>query len=139
MQECHKRNKIMDGDLQNDPADIPQFLEKIGEDYDIVVGWRYERQDRLISRRIPSMIANWLIEKVTRVPIKYSVCWPKTHHRAGGKEMPIFRFRYCTTKFVGALGRVAAVPASPICKTQSLVSGAKKLCTVPPATLVCPT
>jgi glycosyltransferase involved in cell wall biosynthesis len=64
----------MDGDLQNDPADIPQFLEKIDEGNDIVAGWRYQRQDRLISRRIPSMIANWLIGKVTRVPIKYNVC-----------------------------------------------------------------
>jgi len=60
----------MDGDLQNDPLDIPMFLETIESGYDIVVGWRFSAQDKLISRKIPSRIANWLIGKVTRVPIK---------------------------------------------------------------------
>src|SRR5271165_1121833 len=54
----------MDGDLQNDPADIGMFLEKMDEGYDIVVGWRHNRQDKLISRKIPSRIANRLIGKV---------------------------------------------------------------------------
>jgi glycosyltransferase involved in cell wall biosynthesis len=48
----------MDGDLQNDPADIGAFLAKMNQGYDIVVGWRHERQDKLISRKIPSRIAN---------------------------------------------------------------------------------
>ncbi len=48
----------MDGDLQNDPRDIPQFLELIEQGYDIVVGWRHDRQDKLVSRKIPSRIAN---------------------------------------------------------------------------------
>jgi glycosyltransferase involved in cell wall biosynthesis len=60
----------MDGDLQNDPADIPKFLQKLSEGYDVVVGWRYDRQDKLITRKIPSTVANWLIGKVTGVPIK---------------------------------------------------------------------
>src|SRR5690606_38331288 len=54
----------MDGDLQNDPRDIPAFIEKITEGYDIVVGWRFDRQDKLITRKIPSRIANWLIGRV---------------------------------------------------------------------------
>ena len=68
----HARGEIlvtMDGDLQNDPADIGLFLEKIDEGYDIVVGWRHNRQDKLVSRKIPSRIANRLIGKVTGVPI----------------------------------------------------------------------
>ncbi len=57
----------MDGDLQNDPEDIPRFLEKIEEGYDIVCGWRKNRQDRLVSRRIPSIIANGLISLITGI------------------------------------------------------------------------
>jgi glycosyltransferase involved in cell wall biosynthesis len=52
----------MDGDRQNDPADIPLLVHKLDEGYEIVVGWRHRRQDKLISRKIPSRIANWLIE-----------------------------------------------------------------------------
>jgi glycosyltransferase involved in cell wall biosynthesis len=48
----------MDGDLQNDPSDIPVLLNKIEEGYDIVVGWRHKRRDKLITRKIPSTVAN---------------------------------------------------------------------------------
>src|SRR5690606_28252123 len=64
----HARGDVlvtMDGDLQNDPADIPEFLAKLEEGYDIVVGWRHDRKDKLWSRKIPSRIANSLIGKVT--------------------------------------------------------------------------
>ncbi|HDJ86233.1 MAG TPA: glycosyltransferase, partial [Chromatiales bacterium] len=60
----------MDGDLQNDPEDIPRLLAKLDEGYDIVVGWRHRRKDRLLTRRIPSRVANWLIGKVTGVPVR---------------------------------------------------------------------
>jgi glycosyltransferase involved in cell wall biosynthesis len=63
----------MDGDLQNDPQDIPLFLEKIAEGNDLVVGWRHNRQDHW-SRVLPSKVANWLIGKVTGVPIKDNGC-----------------------------------------------------------------
>src|SRR5207344_2421251 len=59
----------MDGDLQHDPADIPTFIEKIGEGYDIVSGWRKQRIDNLWLRRIPSRIANWLMAKLSGVNI----------------------------------------------------------------------
>src|SRR5579871_150376 len=59
----------MDGDLQHDPADIPLFLEKISEGYDIVSGWRRHRIDNLWLRRIPSRCANWLMAKLSGVPI----------------------------------------------------------------------
>ena len=56
-----------DGDLQNDPAEIPRMLEKLNEGYDLVAGWRKNRQDKLLSRKLPSRIANWLISESTKV------------------------------------------------------------------------
>src|SRR5215471_152442 len=59
----------MDGDLQHDPSEIPQFIEKILEGYDIVSGWRVERKDAWLTRRIPSRIANCLMAKLSRVDL----------------------------------------------------------------------
>ncbi|MBZ5630444.1 MAG: glycosyltransferase family 2 protein, partial [Acidobacteriia bacterium] len=59
----------MDGDLQHDPLDIPRFLEKLAEGYDIVSGWRTQRMDNLWLRRIPSRCANWLMAKLSGVDI----------------------------------------------------------------------
>ncbi len=80
----------MDGDLQNDPADIPLFLEKIDAGYDLVVGWRHKRQDKLISRKIPSKIANWLIGKVTGVPIRDNGCSLKAYRASMIKSVPLY-------------------------------------------------
>ena len=55
----------LDGDLQNDPTDIPKLISNINDGYDLVCGWRYNRKDKLINRRIPSKIANKLIANVT--------------------------------------------------------------------------
>jgi len=60
----------MDGDLQHDPADIPRFLEKIREGYDIVSGWRQHRSDSLLGRQLPSRVANWLMRYLSKVNIK---------------------------------------------------------------------
>jgi glycosyltransferase involved in cell wall biosynthesis len=57
----------MDGDLQHDPGEIPLFLAKIEEGYDIVSGWRQERNDAWLTRRVPSLVANWMIAKLSRV------------------------------------------------------------------------
>ena len=78
----------MDGDLQNDPRDIEHFLAKINEGYDIVVGWRFNRQDKLVSRKIPSKIANWLIGKVTGVPIKDNGCSLKAYRGVADQGDP---------------------------------------------------
>lgn len=59
----------IDGDLQNDPRDIPMMLDKLDDGFDLVHGWRKNRQDHLIRRKIPSRMANWLISKVTEFPI----------------------------------------------------------------------
>ena len=59
----------MDGDLQHDPEDIPEFLQKLAEGFDIVSGWRKRRLDNPSMRRIPSRIANWLMVKLSGVKI----------------------------------------------------------------------
>ena len=68
----------MDGDLQNDPADIPRLLEKLDEGYDVVSGWRKDRQDGVV-RRLPSRIANWLIGRVTGVRLHDYGCTLKAY------------------------------------------------------------
>lgn len=68
----------IDGDLQNDPEDIPKLLDKIKE-CDVVSGWRFERKDPFISRRLPSMIANWVISKVTGVELHDYGCTLKAY------------------------------------------------------------
>jgi glycosyltransferase involved in cell wall biosynthesis len=69
----------LDGDLQNDPADIPMLLDKLNEGYDLVSGWRKNRQDNTISRLIPSKIANWLIGRVTGVTLHDYGCSLKAY------------------------------------------------------------
>lgn len=80
----HARGEViiaMDGDLQNDPQDIPQLLEKIETGYDIVSGWRRKRKDPLFTRRIPSMIANWFISKLTGVKLNDYGCTLKAYRK----------------------------------------------------------
>ncbi len=72
---------LLDADLQNDPADIPAMIEKIQEGYDVVSGWRYNRQDNFITRTLPSRMANWLISRVTRVKLHDYGCTLKAYRR----------------------------------------------------------
>jgi hypothetical protein len=94
----------MDGDLQNDPADIALFLAKINEGNDIVVGWRHDRQDKLVSRKIPSRIANWLIGKVTGVPIKDNGCSLKAYRASLIKQIPLYSEMH---RFIPAMASIA--------------------------------
>ena len=90
-QEANGRVVItMDGDLQNDPSDIETMVKKIDEGYDIVLGWRYNRKDFLISRKIPSKIANWLISKVTGVPVKDNGCAIRAYRGEVVKKFPMY-------------------------------------------------
>lgn len=103
----HARGEIlitMDGDLQNDPRDIAQFLAKIDEGHDIVVGWRFNRQDKLVSRKIPSRIANWLIGKVTGVPIKDNGCSLKAFRASLIKQIPLYSEMH---RFIPAMASIA--------------------------------
>lgn len=101
----------MDGDLQNDPADIQHFLAKIDEGYDIVVGWRSNRQDKLVSRKIPSFVANWLIGKVTGVPIKDSGCSLKAYRGSLIKQIPLYSEMH---RFVPAIASIAGARVAEI-------------------------
>jgi glycosyltransferase involved in cell wall biosynthesis len=94
----------MDGDLQNDPADIPVMLAELTEDYDLVVGWRKNRQDKLITRKIPSWIANRLIGKVTGVPIKDNGCSLKVYRASVIKEVPLYAEMH---RFIPAMASIA--------------------------------
>ena len=80
----------MDGDLQNDPADIPMMIETLGEDYDLVVGWRVNRQDKFLSRKLPSKLANWLIGKVTGLPIRDNGCSLKVYRAEVIRRVPLY-------------------------------------------------
>jgi len=80
----------MDGDLQHDPADIPLFLEKIAEGYDIVSGWRKRRIDNLWLRRIPSRCANWLMAKLSGVNIHDFGTTFKAYRREVLEQVPLY-------------------------------------------------
>src|ERR1044071_826141 len=80
----HARGKIvisMDGDLQNDPADIPALVAKLEEGYDLVAGYRTNRQDAWLSRKLPSWVANRVLRWFTRVPIRDTGCSLKAYRR----------------------------------------------------------
>ena len=80
----------LDGDLQNEPGDIPAMLEQLEQGYDLVHGWRRDRQDTLVTRKIPSKIANWLISKVTRFPIHDLGCTLKAMRREIAEELELY-------------------------------------------------
>lgn len=71
----------MDGDLQNDPADIPLLLQKINEGYDVVSGWRKRRQDKFFTKTLPSKIANAIIAKITKVHLHDYGCTLKAYKK----------------------------------------------------------
>ena len=96
----------MDGDLQNDPTDIPKLLQKLDEGYDLVCGWRKDRQDKFLTRRVPSIVANWIIGKVTGVPIHDNGCSLKAYRASVIKQVPLYgemhRFIPAMSTVVGA-------------------------------------
>lgn len=80
----HSRGEViitLDADMQNDPADIPKLLERMGQGFDVVSGWRKNRQDRALDRRLPSILANLLIRKITGVPLHDFGCTLKAYRR----------------------------------------------------------
>jgi glycosyltransferase involved in cell wall biosynthesis len=102
----------MDGDLQNDPADIPMLLAKIDEGYDVVSGWRKDRQDTFINRRLPSILANGLISRMTGVHLHDYGCTLKAYRREVLDGVNLYgemhRFVPALASQVGA--RVAELP-----------------------------
>lgn len=101
----------MDGDLQNDPRDIVQLVQQIEAGYDLAVGWRHNRQDKLITRKIPSKIANWLIGKVTGVPIKDNGCSLKAYRAELIKRIPLYSEMH---RFIPAMSSIGGARIAEI-------------------------
>ena len=87
---CGEIVVTLDGDLQNDPADIPLLVTKIRDGFDLVSGWRYRRQDAAISRKLPSKIANRLIGKVTGVRLNDYGCSLKAYRKEVLTDMRLY-------------------------------------------------
>jgi glycosyltransferase involved in cell wall biosynthesis len=89
----HARGNViitLDADLQNDPQDFGHLLDKIEEGYDIVSGWRAKRKDKFLTRRLPSVIANWLISKITRVKLHDYGCTLKAFRREVIQQIKLY-------------------------------------------------
>ncbi len=80
----------MDSDGQNDPRDIPRLLAKLAEGYDVVSGWRKEREDTVVTRRLPSVVANWLISTIMGVKLHDYGCTLKAYRRAVIEEVRLY-------------------------------------------------
>jgi glycosyltransferase involved in cell wall biosynthesis len=102
----------MDGDLQNDPADLPLMVAKLDEGYDVVLGLRAKRQDRMLLRKVPSLLANWLIRKVTRLPFRDFGCTIRVLKSDVARNLRIYgemhRFIPVLANNIGA--RIAQIP-----------------------------
>jgi len=110
----HSRGDILvflDGDMQNDPHDIPHLLQKIDEGYDVVSGWRRDRQDD-ITRVLPSKVANWIIAHVTGVPLSDFGCTLKAYRREVIQDVRLYgemhRFIPVYADMIGA--RITELP-----------------------------
>ena len=89
----HARGRViitLDGDLQNDPADIPNLLSKLEQGYDLVSGWRKHRQDNQITRLLPSRLANWVIGRVTGVKLHDYGCSLKAYRTEVVRDMNLY-------------------------------------------------
>lgn len=104
----------IDGDLQNDPDDIPNLLEKLSDGYDIVSGWRVDRKDLFLTRRVPSIAANALISKVTGLELHDYGCSLKAYQQEVVKNIRLYgelhRFIPAIASWMGV--RVAEIPVN---------------------------
>lgn len=93
----------MDGDLQNDPADIGNMMEKLGEGNDICLGWRENRQDSAFSRLLPSKIANWLVRTVTGIPVRDNGCAIRSYKAETINKFPMYSEMHRLLPVINAL------------------------------------
>lgn len=101
----------MDGDLQNEPEDIPRLLNKIDEGFDVVSGWRKKRKDRMITRRIPSFLANWIISRITGVHLHDYGCTLKVYRKEVVKNIHLYGEMH---RFIPALASWMGVSVTEI-------------------------
>lgn len=104
----------MDGDLQNDPRDIPAIVARLEEGYDLVAGYRERRQDVFLTRRLPSMIANWLIRKATGVPIRDNGCSLKAFRRPVVDQLHLYSDMHRFIPAVAAATAGARITEMPV-------------------------
>ena len=110
---CRGRTIVsMDGDLQNDPADIGRLVEKLEEGYDVVCGWRRHRQDRMSTRSLPSRIANFLISRVTGARIHDTGCSLKVYRSWVIRSLHLYSdmHRFLAALGVGLGARITELP-----------------------------
>ena len=104
----------MDADMQNDPADIARLLEKLDEGYDVISGWRKDRQDNAVTRNLPSWVANWLISTISGVHLHDYGCSLKAYRRDVLQDVKLYgemhRFIPIYASWAGA--RVAEIPVT---------------------------
>ena len=93
----------MDGDLQNDPADIGNMMDKLGEGNDICLGWRKNRQDSKFTRLLPSKIANWLVRNVTGIPVKDNGCAIRSYKAETINKFPMYSEMHRLLPVINAL------------------------------------
>ena len=110
----------LDGDLQNDPIDIPRLLAKLDEGYDLVNGWRVNRQDPFLRRRLPSQIANHLISLATRVKLHDYGCTLKAFRRDVAKGLKLYgeMHRFIPALAVDMGARIAELPVTHHARTH---------------------
>jgi len=113
----HARGRVvvlMDGDQQNDPRDLPKLLAKMDEGYDVVSGWRKDRKDKLLMRKVPSRMANRLISRITRTELHDYGCTLKAYHTDVVQHLHLYgelhRFIPALAGLVGA--RVVEIPVN---------------------------
>ena len=110
----------MDADLQNDPADIARLLDKLDEGYDVVSGWRKNRKDKMVTRKIPSMIANRIISWIGGVPLHDYGCSLKAYRRESLEDVRLYgemhRFIPIYAAWAGA--RVTEIPVEHHARTM---------------------
>jgi glycosyltransferase involved in cell wall biosynthesis len=101
----------MDADLQNDPADIPLLLQEIERGHNIVVGWRQKRQDKLISRKVPSVVANWIIARATGIAVRDNGCTLKAFHADLIRNVPLYSEMH---RFIPAMASTAGARVAQV-------------------------
>lgn len=113
----------LDADNQNDPRDIPLLLEKIKEGYGVVSGWRKDRQDTFITRKLPSLVANWVISKVTGVKLRDYGCTLKAYKAEYVKRFNLYgeMHRFIPAYAAGLAGaKITEVPVNHFARTKGV-------------------
>lgn len=101
----------LDADLQNDPKDIPKLIQKLEEGYDVVSGWRVDRKDRFLTRRLPSIVANFIISIITGVKLHDYGCSLKAYRREIVKNIKLYAEMH---RFIPALASWMGIKVSEV-------------------------